>query len=59
MSLEKYIIKLKKRLNEILAKHTGNSFSKVEKDSDRDYWMTPEEAKKYGLIDKIMEKPKK
>ena len=55
----KYIIKLKKRLNEILAKHTGNPFSKVEKDSDRDYWMTPEEAKKYGLIDKIMEKPKK
>ena len=55
----KYIIKLKKRLNEILAKHTDNPFSKVEKDSDRDYWMTPEEAKKYGLIDKIMEKPKK
>jgi len=54
-----YILRLKKRLNEILAKHTGNSFSKIEKDSDRDYFMTADEAKKYGIIDKIMEKPKK
>lgn len=53
-----YILRLKKRLNEILAKHTGHPLSKVEKDSDRDYWMTAEEAKKYGLIDKIMEKSK-
>ena len=55
----KYILRLKKRLNGILAKHTGQTISKVEKDSDRDYFMTAEEAKKYGLIDKLMEKPKK
>lgn len=51
-----YILRLKRRLNEILAKHTGNSVSRVEKDSDRDYFMTAEEAKKYGLIDEILKK---
>lgn len=54
-----YILRLKRRLNELLAKHTNHPASKVEKDSDRDYFMTAEEAKKYGIIDKIMEKPKK
>ncbi len=48
------IIKLKKELYEILAKHTGNTFKKIEKDSDRDYWMTSEEAKKYGMIDEVL-----
>lgn len=48
---------LKKRLNEILAKNTGQKLSKIEKDSDRDYWMTAEESVKYGLADKIITKP--
>ncbi|MFO7924479.1 MAG: ATP-dependent Clp endopeptidase proteolytic subunit ClpP [Bacteroidales bacterium] len=48
------IQKLKKELYEILAFHTGKSFDKVEKDSDRDFWMTSEEAKKYGMIDEVL-----
>ncbi|MCD4833035.1 MAG: ATP-dependent Clp protease proteolytic subunit, partial [Bacteroidales bacterium] len=48
------ILKLKKELYEILAKHTSNTFKKIEKDSDRDYWMTAEEAKKYGMIDEVL-----
>lgn len=48
------IIAMKKRLNEILSKNTGKSFKQVEKDSDRDYFMTAEEAKKYGLVDKVL-----
>jgi ATP-dependent Clp protease protease subunit len=48
------IQKLKKELYDILAKHSGNSFKKIEKDSDRDYWMTAEEAKKYGMIDEVL-----
>jgi ATP-dependent Clp protease, protease subunit len=48
------IIKLKKELYEIIAYHTGNEYEKVEKDSDRDYWMTSEEAKKYGMIDEVL-----
>ena len=49
-----YILKLKKRINEILAKHTGHQAAKVERDSDRDYFMTPEEAKKYGIVDEVL-----
>lgn len=49
-----YVLKLKERLIGILAKHTSNPVSKVEKDSDRDYFMTAEEAKKYGLIDEVI-----
>ncbi|MFC1598539.1 ATP-dependent Clp endopeptidase proteolytic subunit ClpP [Patescibacteria group bacterium] len=49
-----HILKIKDRLNEILAKHTGQSISKIEKDTDRDYYLSSEEAKKYGLIDKII-----
>ncbi|MEZ5337802.1 MAG: ATP-dependent Clp endopeptidase proteolytic subunit ClpP [bacterium] len=45
----------KKRLNEILAKHSGQELSKVEVDTDRDHFMTPQEAKEYGLIDMIFE----
>lgn len=47
-------IYLKKRLNEILAKNTGQKLSKIEKDADRDYWMSAEEAAEYGLVDKIV-----
>lgn len=50
------IMKLKKELFEILAEHTGNTYKKVEKDSDRDYWMNSKEAKEYGLIDEILER---
>ena len=47
---------LKQKLNEILAKNTGQKISKVEKDVDRDFWMSAEEAKKYGIIDEIITK---
>jgi len=46
---------LKQRLNEILAKNTGQKLSKVEKDTERDFWMGAEEAKRYGLIDDVIE----
>ena len=46
--------KLKKELYTIIADHSGNTYKKVEKDSDRDYWMTAEEAKEYGMIDEIL-----
>ena len=49
----KQIIKLRERLNKILAKNTGQSFEKIEKDVERDFFMTAEEAKKYGLIDQV------
>jgi ATP-dependent Clp protease, protease subunit len=48
------ILKLRKELYNIVAEHSGNPFKKVEKDSDRDYWMTAEEAKTYGMIDEIL-----
>jgi len=48
------ILKLRKELYEILADHTGNTYKKVEKDSDRDYWMTAQEAKDYGIVDEIL-----
>jgi ATP-dependent Clp protease protease subunit len=50
----KEIIKTKKRLNEILAKNTGQSFEKIERDAERDYWMSAGEAKEYGLIDEVI-----
>lgn len=50
------ILKIKERLNEILAKHTGKALSQVEKDTDRDYFMNAEESLKYGIIDKVIEK---
>lgn len=49
-------LRLKKLLNEILAKNTGQKLATIEKDVERDYWMTAEEAKKYGLVDGIIEK---
>jgi len=48
------IVKLKKELYTIIADHSGNTYEKVEKDGDRDYWMTSEEAKKYGMVDEIL-----
>lgn len=48
--------KLKKELYEIIAEHSGQKFSKVEKDSDRDHWMTAKEAKEYGMIDEVLER---
>lgn len=50
----KHILKLKDRLNRILAKHTGQKIEKVIKDTDRDYFMSSEEAKEYGIVDKII-----
>lgn len=51
-----HIVQMKARLNKIIAKHTGQSLKQVEKDTDRDRFMTAQEALKYGLIDKIVEK---
>ncbi len=52
------IKKLKHELYTIIADHSGQPFDKVEKDSDRDYWMTAEEAKEYGMIDNVLVKAK-
>lgn len=49
-----HILKIKKKLNEIMAKHTGQSISKVEKDAERDYFMSADDAKKYGIVDKVI-----
>jgi len=50
-----HILKIKDKLNKIIAAHTGQSMNKIESDTDRDYFMSAEEAKKYGIIDKIIE----
>lgn len=52
------ILKLKSELYNIIATHSGQEYAKVEKDSDRDYWMTASEAKDYGMIDKVLVNPK-
>ncbi|OGL77765.1 ATP-dependent Clp endopeptidase, proteolytic subunit ClpP [Candidatus Uhrbacteria bacterium RIFCSPHIGHO2_12_FULL_54_23] len=49
-----HILKMKDRLNKIIAKHTGQTLQKIDKDTDRDYYMSAEEAKAYGVIDKII-----
>ncbi|WP_185876861.1 ATP-dependent Clp endopeptidase proteolytic subunit ClpP [Blattabacterium cuenoti] len=49
------ILRLKKDLYNIISKHTGVSLEKIERDSDRDYWMTSKEAKEYGMIDEVLE----
>jgi ATP-dependent Clp protease protease subunit len=51
-----HILKTKDKMNRILATHTGQKIAVVEKDSDRDYYMSAEEAKNYGIIDKIIKK---
>lgn len=48
------ILKLKKELYDIISQHSGQTFEKIEKDSDRDYWMTAQEAKEYGMIDEVL-----
>ena len=50
------ILRIKKNLNEIMAANTGQSIKKIEKDTDRDYIMTPQEALEYGMIDKVITK---
>jgi ATP-dependent Clp protease protease subunit len=52
--MAEHIIKTKNKLNQILGKHTGKKSETIEKDSDRDNYMSAEEAKKYGLIDKVI-----
>ncbi|MBR9800305.1 MAG: ATP-dependent Clp endopeptidase proteolytic subunit ClpP [Rubinisphaera brasiliensis] len=49
------VLKVKKRMNEILQKHTGRSLEELERDTDRDNFMTAEEARDYGLVDKVLE----
>lgn len=51
-----HILHIKDKLNKILAKHTGQTMANIEKDTDRDNFMTAEEARKYGIIDKIISK---
>lgn len=53
------ILKLRDELYEIIALHSGQDFEKIKKDSDRDYWMTAEEAKTYGMIDEVLFKNEK
>ncbi len=50
----KEILRLKKMINEILSKHTGQSIKKIEKDTDRDFFMSAEEAKEYGIVDRVL-----
>ncbi len=47
-------LRIKRRLNEIMAKNTGQTVKRIQEDMERDYWMTAEEAKKYGIVDKIV-----
>ena len=54
----KEILRMRQNLNGILAHHTGQSLKKIEKDTDRDFFMSAEEAVKYGLVDKVVSKPK-
>lgn len=53
------ILKLKKELYDIIAKHSGKSYQEVHDNSDRDYWMRADEAKEYGLIDEVLVRPAK
>ncbi len=50
----KNIVKMRENLNKILSKNTGQPLSRVEKDMDRNFWMSSDEAKKYGMIDKVL-----
>lgn len=49
-------LRIKHRLNEIMARNTGQTFKKITEDMERDYWMTADEAKKYGVVDKVISK---
>lgn len=52
-------MKIRERLNEIMAKHTGQPLEKISQDTERDYFMSAEEAKRYGLIDEVITRPPK
>jgi ATP-dependent Clp protease protease subunit len=52
----KEMVKMREQLNAILAKHTGRPMDQIEKDTDRNFFMSPEEAKAYGIVDEILEK---
>jgi ATP-dependent Clp protease, protease subunit len=54
----KEILRMRRKLNELLAEHTGQSFKKIEKDADRDFFMSADEAVEYGLIDEVVSKKK-
>jgi ATP-dependent Clp protease protease subunit len=54
----KHILRTKENLNKILSKNTSKTVKEVEADAERDYWMTADEAKKYGIVDDIINKPK-
>jgi ATP-dependent Clp protease protease subunit len=54
----KEIMRMKAKMNELMARHTGQPLEKIEKDTDRDFFMTAEEAKAYGLVDEVIEKRK-
>jgi len=53
------ILKIRERLNEIMARHTGQSLERISQDTERDYFMSAEEAKRYGLIDEVITRPPK
>jgi ATP-dependent Clp protease protease subunit len=55
----KEILRLRERLNEILAHHTGQPLEAIERDTERDYYMSAQEAAEYGLVDKVLEPPPK
>jgi ATP-dependent Clp protease protease subunit len=55
----KQTLSVKKDLYNILSKHSGKTYDQIEKDSDRDFWLRAEDAKKYGLIDEVLEQRKK
>ena len=55
----KQIMKIKDKLNQILAQHTGQSLKKIEKDTDRDFYLSAEDAKKYGIFDEVIKTKKK
>jgi ATP-dependent Clp protease protease subunit len=52
--MAKEILRTKERINKLLAKHTGQPIDKIERDTERDYWMDAEESKAYGLVDEIL-----
>lgn len=54
----KEIMRMKAKMNELMAKHTGQPLAKIEKDTDRDFFMTAEEAKAYGLVDEVIKQKK-
>ena len=55
----KQIMKIKNKLNQILSQHTGQSLKKIEKDTDRDFYLSAEDAKKYGIVDEVIKTKKK